>query len=63
MDQDRILMHCRFNGRLTTSLVLLGDSYPSTTKKWINKKKHLTINNIKLNFVKKPSSMFYPIKS
>ena len=34
----------------------------STTKKWINKKNHLTINNIKLNFLKKTSSMLYPVK-
>ena len=43
-------------------LKILGNSYSSTTKKWINKKKHLTINNIKLNFLKKPSSTLHPFK-
>ena len=62
MNQDRILKHSRVNGTLRTWLVLLGNSYSSTTKKWISKKEHLTINNIKLNFVKKTSSKLYPVK-
>ena len=47
MDQDRIVMHYRFNGTLRIWLAILGKSQSSTPKKWINKKKHLTINNIK----------------
>ena len=43
MDEDRILMHSRFNGTLRI-LVLLGNSWSSTTKKWTNKKKHVTIH-------------------
>ena len=62
MDQDRILTHSRFNDTLRIWLVLLGNSQSSTTKKWINKKRHLTINNIKLNFLNKASSMLYPVK-
>ena len=38
------------------------DTFDCITKKSINKKEKLTINNIKLNFVKKTSSMLYPVK-
>ena len=62
IDQHRTLTHSRVNATLRICLALLDNSYSSTTKKWINKKKHLTINNIKLNFLKKTSSMFYPVK-
>ena len=62
MDQDRILTHSRFNGTLKMWLILLGNSKSSTTKNWVNKKKRLIINNIKLNFLKKTSSMPYPVK-
>ena len=62
MDQDRILTHVSVNGTLRIGLVLLGNSYSSSTEQSINKKKHLTISNIKLNFVKKTRSMFYPVK-
>ena len=34
----------------------------SATKKCLNKEKYLTINTIKLNFVKKTRSMLYPAK-
>ena len=43
-------------------LVFISNSYSYTTKKRINNKKHLTINKIKLNFVKKTSSMLYLVK-
>ena len=33
MDQDRILAHFRFDGTLRIWLVILGNSYSSTTKK------------------------------
>ena len=63
MDQDRILTHSRLkHGTLRWWLVLLDNSYFSATKKWPNKKKHLTIKTIKLNFVKKTSSMLYPVE-
>ena len=60
MDQDRILTHSGFNGIFRIWLVLLGNSYSSTAKRWINKERHLTINSIKLNFLKKTGSMLYP---
>ena len=52
MDKDRILTHSR-------TLVLLTCTFRQLI---VNKKKHLTINNTKLNFVKKTSSMLYPVK-
>ena len=62
MDQDGVLAHSRFNDTLRICLVPLGNPCSSTTKKWIKKKISLTINNIKHNFLKKASSMFYPVK-
>ena len=38
------------------------NSMSSSTKKLINKIKLLAINKIKLDFVKKTSSMLYPVK-
>ena len=62
MDQDRILTHSRFNGTLRIWIVLLRNSQLPASKKWMNKKKHLTINNIKLSFLNKSSSVLYPVK-
>ena len=62
MDQERILTHPRVIGALRRWLVLLDNSYSSTAKKWLNKKKHLTTDTIKLNLVKKNSCMLYPVK-
>ena len=59
----KILAHSRVNGALRRWIVLLGNSWSSCTKKWLIKRKHLTINTIKLNFVQKTSSMLYHIKS
>ena len=62
MDQDRILMYSRANGTLRRSFVLLDNSYSSFTTRWLNKKKHLTINTVKLNFVKKTIIMLSPVE-
>ena len=62
MDQNRILTHSTVNGTLIIWLAILGNSYFSATSRWLNKEKHLTINTIKLHFVKKTSSMLYPVK-
>ena len=59
-DGPRILTHSRVNDTCRIWLKLLGNSKSSTTKKRINQKKLLIINNIKLNFVRKTSSMLYP---
>ena len=42
MDQDRVMTHSRVSGKVRTWLVLLGNSYPSTPKKWIIKKNILS---------------------
>ena len=62
MGQDRILTHTRVNDPLRKRIVLLDNPWFSTTKKKLGKKKHLTINTIKFNFVKNTSSMLYPVK-
>ena len=63
MDQDRsILVYSRVNRTLRRWHVLWDNSYSATTKKRLNKKKHLTINGIKINFLKKTGSMLYPVK-
>ena len=62
MVQDRILRHSRINSTLRRWIVLLDKSKLSTTKKWLIKKKHLTISTLKFNFVKRTSSMLYPVK-
>ena len=62
MDQDRIQTHSKVNETLRRWLVLLDNSWSLTSKKSLNKKKHLTINTVKRNFVKKASRMLYPVK-
>ena len=62
IDQDIILKYFRVNSTLRRWLVLLNNTKSSTTKKWFNKKKHLTINTVKLNFVEKASSLVYDVK-
>ena len=62
MDKIGILTHSIVNGTLIIWLATLGNSYFSATSRWLNKEKHLTINTIKLHFVKKTSSMLYPVK-
>ena len=61
LDQYGIPTHSRFNGTLRIWLVLLGNLW-SLTWDGSARKKHLTINNIKLIFLNKTSSMLYPIK-
>ena len=55
-------MHSRVYDTLRRWLILLDNSYSSTNMKWLNKKKHLTINTVKFNFVKKTNCMYYPAK-
>ena len=62
MDQNRILTHSIVNGTLIIWLAILGNSYFPATSRWLSKEKHLTINTIKPHFVKKTSSMLYPVK-
>ena len=53
----------RVNGKLRRWLVLLDNSQYSAAKKWLNNKIHLTINTIKLRFVKKTITMLYPLRN
>ena len=62
MDQERILTYSGVNCTLRRWLALLDNSWSSTTKKLLKNKKYLTINTIKPNFVKKNSSIIYPVK-
>ena len=60
-DQDRMLMHSSVSGTLRRRPVLLDNSQSSATKKWLKKKKYLTINTVKCNFSKKTGNMLYPV--
>ena len=62
MVQGRILTYFKVNDKLRRCFVVLDNSYSSTTTKKLLKKKHLNVNTIKLNFVKKTSSKLHPVK-